>query len=128
MMQRHLLTVAAVLECLAGLAFMLAPGFTLALLLNAEPPAEALMIGRVAGAALLSLGIACWAARLDPGGPARMGVLRAMTLYNAAAGLVLVGFAATFQGSAVVAWAVGILHLGLALAFAVSLRHSGATL
>ena len=89
-MQGRLLTISGVLECLTGLAFLLSPGGTIAFLLGAEPGSVGLMIGRVAGVALLSLGIACWGARKDAGGAARMGTLRAITLYNAGAGLLLV--------------------------------------
>ena len=86
-MQGRLLAVAGVRECLVGLAFLLSPGITTALLLGAQSDSVGLMIGRVAGVALLSLGIACLGARADAGGAARMGTLRAITLYNAGAGL-----------------------------------------
>ena len=49
MVQRRLLTVAGVLECLTGLAFLLPPGITIAFLIGAEPGSVGLMIGRVAG-------------------------------------------------------------------------------
>lgn len=124
-MQGRLLTVAGVVECLAGLAFFLSPGLTTALLLGAEPNAVGLVIGRVAGAALVSLGIACWCARADAGGAARMGTLRAITLYNAGAGLMLVVFAATGEAGGAVVWTVGVLHLSFAVAFAASSRHFG---
>ena len=58
-MQGRLFTISGVLECLTGLAFLLSPGITIALLLGAEPGSVGLMIGHVAGVALLSLGIAC---------------------------------------------------------------------
>ncbi len=109
-MQGRLLTISGVLECLTGLAFLLSPGGTIAFLLGAEPGSVGLMIGRVAGVALLSLGIACWGARADAGGAARMGTLRAITLYNAGAGLLLVLFAATGKAGGPVVWAVGVLH------------------
>src|SRR6267142_6124515 len=111
-MQGRLLTVAGVPECLTGLAFLLSPCITIAFLRRAEPGSVGLMIGRVAGVVLLSLGIACWGARTDAGGAARMGTLRAITLYNARAGLLLVLFAATGKAGGPVVWAVGVLHLG----------------
>ena len=122
-MQGRLLTVAGVVECLAGLAFFLSPGVTTALLLGAEPDSVGVMIGRVAGVALLSLGVACWGARADAGGAARMGTLRALTLYNAGAGLLLVIFAAMGKAGGPVVWTVGVLHLGFAAAFAASFRR-----
>jgi hypothetical protein len=123
-MQGRLLTVAGVLECLVGLALLLSPGITTAFLLGAEPGAVGSMIGRVAGVALLSLGIACWGARADAGGAARTGTLGAITLYNAGAGLLLVPFAATGQAGGPVVWAVGVLHLGFAAAFGLSMRQA----
>jgi len=125
-MQRRLFTLAAVVECLASLAFFVAPGATIAALFGAEPHHGALMIGRLAGVALLSLGIACWGARADPGGAARTGTLRAITLYNAGAGVLLVGFAATGQAGGLAPWGVGILHLGIASAFAAALLRKPA--
>lgn len=122
-MQGRLLTVAGVVECLAGLAFFLSPGVTTALLLGAEPDSVGVMIGRVAGVALLSLGVACWGARADAGGAARMGTLRALTLYNAGAGLLLVIFAAMGKAGGPVVWTVGVLHLSFAAAFAASFKR-----
>jgi hypothetical protein len=126
-MQRPLLTIAAVLEVLAGAALILVPALTLSLLLGAEPHSDGLMIGRIAGTALLSLGIACWWARADAGGAARNGTLNAITLYNAGAGLFLVVFAATGKAGGVVTGSAGILHCGLAAAFVVSQWQSART-
>jgi hypothetical protein len=121
--QRQLLAIAAVVESLVGLAFLLAPGVVVAILLGAEPDRVGLMVGQVTGAALLSLGLACWGARTDAGGAVRTGTLRGITLYNAGVGLLLVLFVATGQAR-LAAWIAGILHLGLAVAFAASLRYS----
>jgi hypothetical protein len=122
--QGRLLMVAAIAESLVGLAFLLAPGITTALLLGAEPDSAGLMIGRVAGVALLSLGIACWGSRAGAGGAARVGTLRAITLYNAGAGLLLVIFAVTGKAGGAVVWTVGVLHMGFAAAFAASQRQT----
>ncbi len=120
---RQLLTIAAVVEGLAGLALVLAPAATLALLLGAVPDSVGLMIGRIAGVALLALGVSCWGARTDAGGPARAGTLAAITTYNAGAGLLLLLFAATGNAHGLVVWGAGLLHLALAAGFAVSLRR-----
>ena len=121
MKQQYLLTIATAVECLAGLALLLAPGAACALLFGEEPDSVGLTIARVAGVALLSLGIACWGARRDVGGAAQTGTLRAITLYNAGAGLLLFGFAATGSTGGMVAWGAGAVHLILALGFAGSL-------
>jgi hypothetical protein len=120
------LAIAAALESLTGVAIILIPGVVIALLLGVEASSVGLMIGRLLGVALLSLGVACWGARTDVGGSAQTATLRAITLYNAGVGVSLVVFAATGMASALLAWLVGILHLGLALAFALSLRSRNA--
>jgi hypothetical protein len=94
-MQRQVLAVAAALECLTGVAAIVIPGIVIAPLLGVEPSSAALMTGRLLGVTLLSLGIACWYATTDNGGSARTGTLRAITLYNAGVGSLLVEFAAT---------------------------------
>jgi hypothetical protein len=123
MTQKNLLTLATALECLAGLALILAPRSMSALLLGAGLEGAGLLIGRIGGFGLLALGIACWGARTDPGGTARSGTLRAITLYNTCAGLLLVVFAATGEANGIAVWAAGALHLGLALAFLATLRR-----
>jgi hypothetical protein len=119
--QRQLLTIATLAECIAGVALMVTPHAGVRLLLGAEPGAVGSMVGRIVGVALLALGIACWGARADPGGAARTGTLRAITTYNAGAGLLLVAFAATGKAHGVVVWIAGLLHVALAVGFAISL-------
>lgn len=123
----QLLTVAALLEWLAGLALIFAPGAAVALLLGAVTDSGGLMIGRLAGVALLSLGFACWGARSDLGGAARSGTLKAITCYNAGAGLLLVLFAATGGAGGMMVWSAAVLHLGLAAGLAASLWGCGDT-
>jgi hypothetical protein len=119
--QRQLLTIATLAECLAGLALMVNPDAGLTLLLGAEPGAVGLLVGRIAGVALLALGIACWGARADSGGAAHTGTLRAITTYNAGAGLLLIAFVATGKAYGVAVWIAGVLHLALVAGFAASL-------
>jgi hypothetical protein len=118
--QRQLLTIATVAECLAGLALMVTPDAIVRLLLGAEPGEVGLMIARIAGVALLALGIACWGARASSGDAARASTLRAITVYNAGVGLLLIAFVATGKAYGVAVWIVGLLHLALAVAFAAS--------
>jgi hypothetical protein len=122
-LQGRLFMVAAVAECLAGLALIVVPGAAAAVLLGAEPDSVGLMIGRVGGFALLSLGIACWGARSDAGGSARTGTLTAITFYNFGAGLLLAAFAATGNARGMPVWVAAVLHLSLALGFVASLRN-----
>ena len=115
-----LLTIAAVVEAVTGLAFLLTPGPAVALILGAEPDGVGLMIGRIFGVALLSIGIACWGARTDPGGAARSGTLSAITLYNAGTGFLLFAFAGAGKAFGGMVWIVGAVHLVLAALFAAS--------
>jgi hypothetical protein len=116
--QKKLLGIAALIECLTGVAIILVPGIVIALLLGVEANSAALMIARVFGVALLSIGVSCWGATTDGGGPARAGTLKAITLYNAGVGLSLVTYASTGMAHGWLVWIAGALHLGLAAAFA----------
>jgi hypothetical protein len=87
---RVLLTVTAVLEAAMGLALLASPSVPVALLLGTPlDGAAAPTVARLAGAALLVLGLACWLARA--GGPSRAGrgLIAAMLLYNVAAAALL---------------------------------------
>ena len=96
---RSLLGLAAVAEAATGVALLIAPSFVGQLLFGAELTGVALSMGRVAGIALIGLGVACWP------GPARVGMLTysaVVTLY-----LAYVGFAGGLTG--VLLWpAVGV--------------------
>jgi hypothetical protein len=84
------LALAAVLEAITGLALIILPSICGRLLLGAEISGPGLIVGRVAGFALLALGMACWPVRrsgsLAPAHfiPAQAKpALRAMLTYNA---------------------------------------------
>ena len=62
---KHLLTVTTVIEAGVGLALLVVPSVVIQLLLGAEISGAAVTLGRVAGTALLALGVACWLARSD---------------------------------------------------------------
>jgi hypothetical protein len=88
---RTLLVVSALLEVPTGLVLLIAPSLLVAVLLGAPlDNAAAGAVGRVAGAALLSLGVACWLARQDALSRAAKGLVGAMLLYNVAVMTVLV--------------------------------------
>jgi hypothetical protein len=71
-----LLTVAAIAEAATGLALLIVPSPVGRLLLGAELTRVAIPVARVAGIALIALGVACW-----PGCTALCGMLA----YNALA-------------------------------------------
>jgi hypothetical protein len=99
------------------------PSVLVAFLLGVSPAApEALFIGRIAGAALLALGVACWLARNDPGRPAQLGLLAGVLIYDltAAALLAYAGLVLSMAGIAL--WPAVVLHTALAVWCAVCIR------
>jgi hypothetical protein len=80
---KALLTLMAVLEATVGLALLVSPALPVSLLLGAplDTPAG-LAVGRVAGAALVALGIACWRVRQDGGSRSATSIVTSMMFYN----------------------------------------------
>jgi len=94
------LVVAATGEALTGAALLLAPSLVGQLLLGAQLAGIAVPVARVAGIALIALGVACWP------GPPLIGMLTysaVITLY-----LAYVGFAGGLTG--VLLWPAVVLH------------------
>jgi hypothetical protein len=112
---KRLLIVTMVMEVGAGMALLCCPSAAMALLLGSplDTPAT-LTLGRVAGAALFALGVACWLASDDAQSRAARGLVAAMLLYNLAA-VALFAFAGIGQGRVGVAlWPAAILRAALA--------------
>ena len=63
---KNLLVATAIFETITGIALMVSPALPVSLLIGAAlDTTGGLIIARVAAAALLSLGLACWLARDD---------------------------------------------------------------
>src|SRR6478672_1953625 len=86
---KSLLIVTAIVETGAGLALIALPTVVVRLLLGAEVVGASIPLGRVAGAALLALGVACWRGTFDAKSLAASGILIAMLLYNVSAVVIL---------------------------------------
>ena len=113
---RSLLSVTGILEAATGLALLAAPSALVELLLGTPPGTPAAVtVSRVAGVALLALGVACWLAREDITGSAARGLVTAMLLYNLGVVAILM-LAWTSPGlSGIALWPVVFAHIGLAV-------------
>lgn len=105
-----LLTVIAVVEAATGVALLTAPILVTQMLLGAEITGAAIPLGRVAGAGLLSLGLACWAARSDP---ASKNLLPAVSFYNIAAALILAAAGLQFPTAGLLLWLAVVVHAAI---------------
>ena len=105
---KRAMTFAAVGEASTGLALLIVPGLVGRLLLGEELTGIAIPVARVAGIALIALGVACW-----PGTP-RVGMLTysaAVTLY-----LAYLGVAGGLSG--ILLWPAVVLHTVLSVLLA----------
>ncbi len=85
----RLMTIAGVLESVAGLGLIVAPSGVASILLQSGLEVPGQVIGRIAGGGLLALGVASWCARTTPAAPASLGVAWALVAYNVVACLTL---------------------------------------
>ncbi len=105
-----LLKLTAIIEATTGLALLVAPAIVVKLLLGAEISGAAIPLGRVAGVALLALGVACWLAHDDTQSRAANGLATAMLLYNVGATVVLGAAGIWSQPVGIALWPAVILH------------------
>jgi hypothetical protein len=111
---KNLLTLEGVFEVGVGLAMVVLPSLLATLLLGSplDTPV-ALTFARVAGVALVALGIACWLARHDGQSRAARGLLGAMVVYNAGVFMVL-SYAGVASGlSGIGLWPVVVVHAAM---------------
>ena len=98
---KGVLAFAAVSEAATGLALLIVPSLVGQLLLGTELTGVAMTVARVAGIALIALGVACW-----PGTP-----LIGMLTYSAAVTLYL-AYASFVDGlSGTLLWPAVVLHV-----------------
>jgi hypothetical protein len=108
---QNLLILTAVLEAGTGVALVVVPSLVATLLLGSSLDAPvALTVARVAGAAVLALGVACWIARRDAQSRAAKGLVGAMALYNAVIATVLVYAGIGLELFGIGLWPVVLLH------------------
>jgi hypothetical protein len=114
---KKVLILAAVSEAATGLALLIVPSLVGRLLLGTELTGIAMIVARVAGIALIALGVACL-----PGAQ-----LIGMLIYSAAVTLYLayVGIAGGLTG--ILLWPAVVLHVILTVLLAWALAKGGAT-
>jgi hypothetical protein len=106
---RTLFIVTAALELGAGLTLLVAPAVVIRLLFGSTVEVfPAVGIARLTGAALLSLGAACWWARHDERSAASTALVGALLIYNAA--VVALGIGGAIGALGPLQWAAIVLH------------------
>ncbi|CAN7628523.1 hypothetical protein [Mesorhizobium caraganae] len=110
------LIVIAAVEAATGLGLLLLPSVPFALLLGLESATvEAIFVGRIAGVALLAIGVASWMARKDELNPSLSGLLVGILIYNTAVSILLVYAGAVLKITGVMLWPTVVFHALLAV-------------
>jgi len=113
---KNLLTFTAIIEFITGLLLVILPSQITTLLLGSTIDSPvALTIARVAGIALLALGIACWIARNDNQSNAVKGLIVALIVYNVGVTAVLVYAGTGLELLGIGLWPVTIAHVVMAI-------------
>jgi len=124
--RKLLLLATACVEAATGLCLLFLPAVLFAVLLGLEhPTVDAIFIGRIAGAAMLAIGIASWMARTDTLTQAQLGLLTGILVYNAAASMLLAFAGTVLKMSGVLLWPAMGLHAILAAWCLSCLRPDG---
>ena len=111
---RKLLATTAVLEAGTGLGIVAAPSAVASLMLGSPlDTSAAVAVARIAGVALLALGVACWLARHDDLGPSARGLVGAMVLYNVGVIAVLVHEAVGRAIGGIALWPTVVAHAAM---------------
>lgn len=111
------------MEAGTGAALLLSPSLVAALVLGGSLDGPAApVVARLAGAALLTIGAACWLARDDGPGRATRGLVAALFLYNIFAAAVLAHGGVGLGLTGIGLWPATVLHAAMAAWCLVCLR------
>jgi hypothetical protein len=111
----RLLKLTAIIEAATGLGLIAVPAIVVRLLLGSELIGAGIPLGRVAGAALLALGVACWLAQYDAQSCAARGLVSAMVLYNLGAVVILGAAGIRSQPVGIALWPAVVLHAAMTI-------------
>jgi hypothetical protein len=114
--RKLLLLITAFVEAATGLCLLFLPAVLFAILFGLDPAtADTIFVGRIAGVALLAVGIASWLARTATSTPAQRGLLTGLLIYNMAAAMLLAFAGAVLKMIGVLLWPAVALHAFLAV-------------
>jgi hypothetical protein len=120
---RTLFVATALMEAGIGVALLLSPSLVSALILGGSLDGPAApVVARLAGGALLAIGVACWLARDDGPSPATRGLVAALLLYNVVAAAVLAHAGLGLGLTGIGLWPATALHVAMAGWCLISLR------
>jgi len=110
------LIVTALTEAGIGVVILVLPSVPLALSLGVDQASpEVSCICRIAGAALLAIGVACWVGRSDQLSSGQLGLLTGALIYDAAAAGILAYTALFMSLVGIALWPAAALHAALAV-------------
>lgn len=113
------------METVAGVALLVAPSGAASLMLGSSLDMPGVVIGRLGGGGLLSLGIACWLARHTPTAPAGLGVSWAFLTYNLIACVTLAWAWTVLGRDALPSLGAAVVHGALGVALLAALFGRG---
>jgi len=110
-------------EASTGLGLIFVPSVLFSVLLGVESSTvDAMVVGRIAGAALLAIGVASWLARTDDFNPSLFGLLVGILIYNLAVSILLVYVGVILKIGGDLLWPTVAFHAILAVWNALLLR------
>ena len=121
---KNLFIITGIFESLTGIFLLISPSLPVSILFDSPvDTTTGLLVGRVAGAALLSLGVACWLARNDEKSRAATGIIIAMLLYNITALAVLIYAGLIVHRSGMGLWPAVAIHVLLIAGCIISIKE-----
>lgn len=113
---KNILTVTSIIESSAAVILLLFPSLFTSLLFGAKLDAPvALIVARVAGATLFSLGVACWFVRNEGNKAIAKGVVFAILFYNTSIALILIYAALFLLLSGFALWPIALTHMAMSV-------------